>query len=913
MARKLFLIDAHSYLYQAFYAIRQLNAPDGQPVNAVYGFTNLLMRLFTEIKPEYIAVAMDAPGKTFRHERYKEYKATRKEMPTELRSQIPLIREIMEAFGVPVFTVPGFEADDIIAAIARHAEKDGVETLIVTRDKDAKQLLSDRIKMFNTKDDSAYTPEDLKREWGITPEQVVDLLALMGDHADNIPGVPGVGEKTALALIHEYGALEDVLKNADKVKGKKLSESLKQYADQARMSREMVVLRTDVPVKMEDLEQWRPGVNLDTGKLAALFEKLGFKRFLQNLARLREGIAPREEKAIETALSNVEGEVETIDPAHYHLIDSAEALKSLCAKLREREEFAVDTETTSAFPMQADLVGMSFSWKKGEAYYLPFRGPDLAWRAELRAALDALRPVLENRRTEKVGQNLKYDMLVLRRHGVELRGALFDTMVAAWMIDSSRTAYGMDLLARDYLNYKKIPTSDLIGKGKNQITMDQVPVKRVCEYACEDADIAWRLARALEPMLGKEDLQSLFRGVEMPLVNVLAEMEYNGVALDREFLAQMSQEIGVQIDALAVRIHREAGEEFNISSTQQLAEILFKKRGLAPVKKTKTSLSTDAEVLESLAKETDDPLPALILEYRQLTKLKSTYIDALPLMINGETRRVHTSFNQTGTATGRLSSSDPNLQNIPVRTELGKKIRRAFVAGSPDRMLLTADYSQIELRMLAHLSRDESLTRALEEGQDIHRAVAAQVYGVKQSEVTPEMRRQAKAVNFGIIYGQSAFGLAREIGISVPEAKKFIDAYFARYGKVRSFLDGVIRNAESDGFVRTILNRKRTIPEITSQSPAHRSAAHRTAMNTVIQGSAADLIKVAMNGIYEKIAGSDEIRMVLQIHDELVFEVLVGDAEKYRELVEKEMTGAMKLRVPLKVDVAVGHNWLEVN
>jgi DNA polymerase-1 len=912
MARKLFLIDAHSYLYQAFYAIRQLNAPDGAPVNAVYGFTSLLMRLFTEIRPEYIAVAMDSPGKTFRHERYEQYKATRKEMPTELRPQIPLIREVIEAFGVPVFAVPGFEADDIIAAIAKHAEKDGVETYIVTRDKDAKQLLSARVKMFNTKDDSAYTPEDLMREWGITPEQVVDLLALMGDHADNIPGVPGVGEKTALALIHEYGSLENVLKNADKVKGKKLGENLKQFADQARMSREMVVLRTDVPVQIEDIEKWRIRENMDTKKLAALFERMGFKRFLQNLARLREGATPREEHAIETALLRVEGEVESIDPARYHLVDSAEAFEQLCAELRGREEFAVDTETTSAFPMQADLVGMSFSWKKGEAYYVAFRGPDLAWQAELRPALEALRPVLENPRAAKVGQNIKYDMLVLRRHGVEIRGALFDTMVAAWMIDSSRTAYGIDLLARDYLNYKKIPTSDLIGKGKNQVTMDQVPVKRVSEYACEDADIAWRLSRALEPMLKKEELQSLFRGVEMPLVNVLAEMEFNGVALDREFLAQMSREIGAQIDELAAAIYKEAGKEFNIASTQQLAEVL-QQRGLVLKKKTKTGFSTDAESLEILAKDTGDPLPARILDYRQLTKLKSTYIDALPAMINGETGRVHTSFNQTGTATGRLSSSDPNLQNIPVRTELGKKIRLAFVAGSPESVLLTADYSQIELRMLAHLSRDESLTRAFEEGQDIHRAVAAQVYGVEQGDVTPEMRRQAKAVNFGIIYGQSAFGLSREIGISIPDARKFIDAYFARYGQVRSFLDGVIRGAESDGFVRTILNRKRPIPEITSQSPAHRSAAHRTAMNTVLQGSAADLIKVAMNGIHEKIAGSGEIKMVLQIHDELVFEVAESKAEKYRDLVEKEMTGAMKLRVPLKVDIAIGRNWLEVN
>jgi DNA polymerase-1 len=913
MARKFFLIDGHSYLYQAFYAISRLNAPDGQPVNAVYGFTNLLVKLFTEIKPDYIAIAMDAPGKTFRHALFEQYKATRKPMPTELQSQIPIIREIMEAFGVPVLTLPGYEADDIIGALAKQAEKEGLETFIVTRDKDAKQLLSNRVCMFNTKDESAYTPEDLKREWGIEPQQVIDLLALMGDASDNIPGVPGVGEKTALALIHEFGSLENVLENADHVKGERVRENLKKYADQSRLSREMVALKIDVPVKMEDIEKWHPGANLDVAKLTSLFEKLGFKRFLHILAQLRQDAGTHEEKVIEKAIEHVDGPVETLDASHYHLVDSAQKFEHLLSLLRERESFALDTETTSRNPMEAELVGISFSWEKGQAYYVPFRAPDAAWLADARTALDALKPLLENARTEKVGQNLKYEVVVLRRNGIELRGTLFDTMVAAWLLDSSRTSYGIDFLAGHYLGYRKVPTSDLLGKGKNQVTMDTVPVKRVSDYACEDADIAWRLARALEPGLKEEELISLFRGVEMPLLNVLADMEYNGVALDREFLARMSKEIGEQIESLAAKIFTEAGGEFNISSTQQLAEILFKKRGLASVKKTKTSLSTDAEVLETLARETDDPLPGMVLEYRQLAKLKSTYIDALPEMINAATQRVHTSFNQTGTATGRLSSSEPNLQNIPVRTELGKKIRRAFVAGTPENVLLTADYSQIELRMLAHLSRDENLVQAFEEGQDIHRVVAAQVFGVKPDEVTPEMRQQAKAVNFGIIYGQSAFGLSKGIGISIPEAKKFIDAYFARYKKVKSFLEGVIRNAESDGFVRTILNRKRPIAEITSQSPVHRGAAHRTAMNTVIQGSAADLIKVAMNNIFEKIRGRAEIKMVLQIHDELVFEVMSNVADKYRDLVEKEMTSAMKLRVPLKVDITVGRNWLEVN
>ena len=907
MAKRLFLIDAHSYLYQAFYAIRRLTASDGTPVNAVYGFTNLLMRLFTDIKPDYVAVAMDTPGKTFRHERYDEYKATRKEMPSELQAQIPLIRDVMDAFGVPVFAVEGFEADDIIAAIAKRAETEEIETFIVTRDKDAKQLLSSRIRMFNTRDDSTFGPEDLQREWGVAPGQVVDVLALMGDASDNIPGVPGVGEKTALKLIHEFGSLENVLKNADTVKGKKLGRNLREYADQARMSRELVILRLDVPLDM-DFNQWRPGVNVDGELLTRLFEKYGFKRLLKMLARL----VP-EQEATGMAVGRVEGEQERIDSSRYRLIDSEAAFSRLLAELRSRDSFAVDTETTSEQPMRAELVGISFSWKKGEACYLPMMGADAPWLPDRGAALDALRPVLEDGVVAKVGQNLKYDMVVLRRHGVNLLGADFDTMVAAWLLDSSRTRYNIDALAGDYLNYRKVPTSDLIGKGKNRITMDRVPVRRVCEYACEDADVAWRLREVLEPVLKQENLEGLFRGVEMPLVGVLADMEFNGVALDREFLRRMSEETGRQIDALVAEIHKEAGEEFNVASTRQLGEILFTKRKLKPLKKTKTADSTDAEVLETLARRTDDPLPAMVLEYRRFSKLKSTYIDALPAMINDSTGRIHTSFNQTGTATGRLSSSDPNLQNIPVRTELGRKIRRALIAGGENTVLLTADYSQIELRMLAHLSGDESLTQAFMAGRDIHRHVASQVYGVSEDEVAPEMRRQAKAVNFGIIYGQSAYGLSREVGIPIPEARRFIDAYFARYGGVRTFLDGVVRDAESNGFVRTILNRKRPIPEITSQSPVHRSAAHRAAMNTVIQGSAADLIKVAMNNIFEKIAGRGDIKMALQIHDELLFEVDTGAVEQCRKMVEEEMTGAMKLCVPLKVDIGVGRNWLEAD
>ena len=925
MAETFYLIDTNSSMYQAFYGIRRLDDPAGNPVNAAYGIAALLMRLIGRAEAAYVAAAMDPPGKTFRHEKFADYKATRKPMPSDLADQIPIIQEIIQAFGVPLYMEAGFEADDVIATVARAADEHGLETRIVTRDKDAKQLLNERTHLYNSRDGALFTAETLREEMGLTPPQIVDFLGLSGDASDNIPGVPGVGPKTALTLLHEYGSVEEVLANADNVKGKKLAENLHKFAEQARLSRELAQLRYDVPVEI-DIEKCRTKP-LDRNRLVELFERLGFKRFLKEIAgaakdsakttprptasALFATSAPAAPSAAAKAVERLEGDLATVDAGQYHLVNTEIGLDALVKLLSQQPEFSVDTETTSQDPMRAELVGLSFAWKAGEAYYVPVRAPEGEDALDVTAVLDALRPLLEDPDRGKVGQNIKYDIIVLRRNGVNLRGVACDTMVAAWLLDSSRAAYGIDNLAETHLRYRKIPTTDLIGKKRSeQITMDLVPSQKVSDYACEDADIAWRLKEKFEPMLEEAQLTGLFVGIEIPLIHCLAEMEFNGIALDEGRLAEMSKKLEGQIEALAAKIHDEAGEEFNIASTKQLAEILFDKRGLKPVRKTKTGFSTDVDVLEQLAYKTGDPLPEMILEWRGLTKLKSTYVDALPALRDPATGRVHTSFNQTGTATGRLSSSNPNLQNLPIRTETGREIRNCVVAREGC-VLLTADYSQIELRMLAHLSEDPSLCEAFRQGEDIHRSVASQIFGVAPDEVTPEMRRQSKAVNFGIIYGQSPFGLSREVGIPMNQAKDFIDKYFARFDSVRAYFDGVLAEAEAEQSVRTILNRRRPLPEIVSQSPARRSAAQRAAMNTVLQGSAADLIKVAMNNIFARIEGDPAVKMLMQIHDELVFEIEKNSVAKYRAIVETEMSGAMRLHVPLKVNIADGTTWLK--
>ncbi|KPJ62168.1 MAG: hypothetical protein AMS15_04860 [Planctomycetes bacterium DG_23] len=888
MPKRFFLIDGHSHLYQAFYAIKNLTSPQGEPVNAVYGFTAMIRKLLREKQPDYIAVVFDSRGPTFRHQEFEDYKATRKPMPEDMAPQIPLIKEVLEALGIAVFAKQGFEADDIIGTLAKYAEKEGVETLIVTRDKDVDQLLSPLVKKYDSKTDQVYDQEALKEEKRIEPRQVTDMMALAGDTSDNVPGVPGIGPKTALELVREFGDLESVLSHIDKISGKKRREMLEEFSEQARKCLGLVKIDTDVPLEV-DFDECRLKER-DDEHLKVIFRRLGFRRFLSELYE-EPVLFPPEEKA------------------RYNLVDTPELFQEFFAQLKKTGAFSFDIETTSPSPLQAELVGISLCWKEGEAHYLPVMAPAGEKHLKLEEVLSGLSPILGDEKIPKYGQNIKYDLLVLRNYGVEVKGVEFDTMVASYLIDPGKRRHNLDDLAKEYLRQRTIPLTELIGEKKTG-SLAEVSTRRVAEYSGEDAEVVFRLVGKMRPRLEKLELAALLAEVEMPLVEVLVEMEWNGVAIDSQILARMSEEMGQEMDGLRQKIYAEAGEEFNIDSTQQLGQILFDKLGLPRLKRTKTTYSTEASVLERLAPL--HTLPGLVLEYRGLSKLKSTYIDALPRMVSSRTGRIHASFNQTVTATGRLSSSDPNLQNIPIRTALGRTIRQAFVPGEEGMCLLTADYSQIELRILAHLSQDETLLQAFRRGEDIHAFVASEVFGVRASEVTPEMRRRAKAVNFGVIYGQSPFGLARALGISLEEAAHFIDAYFQRYPGVERFLENILKEAQENGFVTTMLKRRRFISGIKNIKGRNRNLAERTAINTVCQGSAADLIKVAMNNIHKRIKEETRpSRMILQIHDELVFELPEEAVEEEQRMIEKEMAEALPLSVPVKVNVAVGKNWLE--
>jgi DNA polymerase-1 len=893
MSKTLFLIDGHAHCYKAFYAIRGLTSPDGRPTNAAFGFTAMLLKLLKAEKPDYAAAVFDAPGPTFRHEEFEDYKAQRRPMPDELQPQIPLIKQIFEAARIPLLEIPGYEADDVIATLAKRASEQGIDVYIATGDKDALQLLDDRIRLYDTKEGTSYGVEDLAEDKGIRPDQVVDMMALSGDTTDNVPGIRGIGPKTALKLVREYGTLEDVLDHADDVSGKVLAKRLREGGEIARTSRRLVTLDTDAPVEVElkDCRVAEP----DKTALLRLFSELGFKKFIAELGGVGDAV-PRHAGR---------GDV------RYHTVDTEDGLKELAGRLAKQDTIALDLETTSQRPMRADLVGFSFAWTEREAYYVPVDGPLGSTTVPVDRALDILRPVLEADTPAKIGQNIKYDYVVLRRQGVRLNGIVFDSMVAAYLLDPDRRRYNLDELALGFLDFRKIPTSDLIGKGKKQIRMNRVPVEKVAEYACEDADTVVRLFGVLSPQLETFGLAGLAREMEFPLIPVLGEMEYAGIKVDPDTLADISEELDTAIRAIAAEIYEESGEEFNIDSPKQLSAVLFGKLNMPATKKTKTGYSTDAGVLEELAIRY--PLAARVARYRALKKLKGTYADALPKLIHPGTGCIHTSFNQTMTATGRLSSSDPNLQNIPVRTEQGREIRRAFVPRSPELRLLAADYSQIELRILAHLSHDEALCDAFRSDLDIHAFVAAEIHGVGLDDVDREMRRRAKAVNFGIIYGLTPYGLSRGIGIPVNEAGEFIDAYFHRYPRVREFIHETIARAREDGYVSTIFGRRRYLRTINSDNDVERRFAERMAVNAGIQGTAADMAKIAMNRIHARIRDEDRpARMLLQIHDELLFEVDKDAVDDERDLIETEMTGAAELDVPVKVNVGVGNNWLEV-
>jgi len=922
---RLYLIDGYALIYRAFFALvsRPLMSSRGENTSAAFGVARFLIKVIEKHDPDYLGMVFDA-GMSDRHVIYPEYKATREKMPDELKASLPRVRDMVEAFRIPVLELEGYEADDVIGTLAHQAVDAGLETVIVSGDKDFYQLIRPHVCLLNP---GRGGPAAVEEEWvdtrnanerlGVPPERVVDYLGLIGDASDNVPGVPGIGPKTAVQLIEEYGPIEEILAHAGEIKAKRPREALEAFGAEALLSKRLVTIHHDLPVEL-DLERLKLQ-NPDRKALREIFLDLEFNTLARDYA------APDEEER---------GKSERM-PTEYHLVDSASAVHELVRRVREQGYVAVDTETSSTDPMLAELCGISLSLKPGEAYYLPFRhrlpAPaqgDLLGGAgdpspESRKgegvknlpALDhpemrELIAMLEDAGVRKIGQNLKYDFLVFRREGIALRGIDFDTMVASYLLEPGRREHGLDSLALQHLDHKTIHYEDVAGKGKAQIAFAEVELSRASEYACEDADIALRLHERFAPELERLHLDPLFRDIEMPLVRVLAEMEWNGIRIDEEFFGRMGEQMRAQLRDLEAQIYASAGQEFNIGSTPQLREILFGKLGLPVIKKTKTGASTDVDVLQELASQGHE-LPTLLMQYRQVEKLRGTYVDTLPKSVNPETGRIHTSFNQTVAATGRLASSDPNLQNIPIRTEMGAEIRRGFIPAEGTRFVV-ADYSQIELRILAHYSGDEAFVEAFRAGADIHRQTAAIIFGVAPDAVSKEMRDRAKTVNFAVIYGIGPFALGKQLGMTTAEAKEFIEAYFQRFPGVRRYLDQMMETARANGFVETLTGRRRYIPEINARNFNIRSFGERAATNAPIQGTAADLIKIAMIRIQRDLdARPGWARMLLQVHDELLFEAPQGDEEEVQNLVRDRMENAAVLDVPLRVESGIGTSWLE--
>ena len=886
--KRLFLIDGSSYIYRAYYAIRHLSNSQGMATNAIYGFTNMLLKVIRESQPDQLAVIYDSKGPTFRKDIYPEYKANRSAMPEDLVPQIPYIKRVVEAFNLPGIEKAGYEADDIIATLAGKFAAKGMEVTVVTGDKDLMQIVSDRVCLLDTMKDKISGPAEVFERFG-GADKVVEVQALAGDSSDNVPGVPGIGEKTAKALIDEFGDVETLLASLDQLKGKR-RENLENFADQARLSKQLVTLITDLDLDVDDDAFVMAEPNRQA--LTELFKECEFNKLLQEFSDDSRASAKE---------------------ASYRAVLNERDLAEMVAALRASERFAFDTETTGLDPLRADLVGLSFAVIAGEAWYVPVshRYLGVPEQLPLDKVLAAVGPLLGSAEHLKIGQNLKYDILVMGRVGVAVTEPLFDTMLASYLANSAAQSHGMDSLATELLDYRTIPYSEVAGSGKKKICFDEVEVEKATVYAAEDADITLRLYEKLLPMIAEQQQQELFDHVEMALLPILVKMEQAGIRIDAELLNGLSADMEKKLAALEVEIHGLAGTTFNIGSPKQLGEVLFERLGLAKGKKTKTGWSTDVEVLSNLAEEHE--IAAKILDYRSLSKLKGTYTDALPKLIHPDTGRIHSSFNQAVTATGRLSSSDPNLQNIPIRTEEGRRIREGFIP-SEGCLLLAADYSQVELRILAHMADEPALKEAFARGEDIHRRTASEVLGLFPEMVTDEQRRQAKAINFGVIYGMSAFGLAKQLGISRREAQTFIDTYFERYPGIRTFMDSCIAEAREKMYVTTLLGRRCAIPEINSKNGAVRGYAERNAINYPVQGSAADIIKVAMVRIAHRLVREGlETRMLLQVHDELVFDVPEGELENVTALVTEEMEGAVDVSVPLLVEVGHGHNWREAH
>ncbi len=892
----LLLVDGSSYLFRAFHALPPLTNTRGEPTGAVVGVTNMLRKLIEEHRPAYAAVVFDAKGGSFRNELYDQYKANRPPMPDELRLQIEPLHEIIRALGLPVLIIPGVEADDVIGTLATQAATQGIPTLISTGDKDLAQLVDDQITLINTMSNHRLDREGVIAKFGVPPERIVDYLALIGDSVDNIPGVHKCGPKTAARWLARYGSLEGVMAHADEIKGK-VGEYLRASLEQLPLSRELTTIRRDVALEQQptDLKPAPP----DTRRLRELYHQIESSRLLATLD------GDDRDRTAEAAATGTDGVVILEQTLLDHWVE----------KLKRAGLFALDTETTSLNYMQAEIVGLSFAVAPGEAAYLPLAHdyPGAPRQLDRTAALEQLRPLLEDPARPKVGQNLKYDMSVLANHGIELQGIAYDTMLESYVTDSTATRHDMDSLAKKYLGLNPIKFEEVAGKGARQIPFNQVALEQAAPYAAEDADIALRLHHEIWPAIADEpSLCRLFREIEMPLVPVLSRIERTGVAIDSEMLKQQGRQLARRMHELEQAAYELAGQPFNLNSPKQIGEVFFDRLQLPVISKTKKGVPSTAEsVLQKLAEEHE--LPRLLLEHRGLSKLKSTYTDKLPQQVDPKTGRVHTSYHQAVTATGRLSSSDPNLQNIPIRNEEGRRIRQAFVP-EPGYRMVAADYSQIELRIMAHLSGDAGLLHAFSTGQDIHRATAAEVFGLPPEQVSSEQRRSAKAINFGLIYGMSAFGLARQLGIERKEAQSYIDRYFERYPGVQAFMERTRKEAGERGYVETVFGRRLHLPEIRSRNGMRRAAAERTAINAPMQGTAADIIKRAMLAVDRWIGHQrPAVRMIMQVHDELVFEVRTDQLTDAVERIRQMMASAAELAVPLVVDVGVGDNWDEAH